>query len=292
VKTFLHAAVLLAALWLPPATAKLVEEVVRTPVTVTNIYGRPVTREIVVTLWRDDAMPAPHPVAVIGHGRSGNAQGRDAVKRSRYPTHAQWLASLGFLVAIPTRIGYGETGGEDVEYSGACSNRNYPPTFLAASAQLIAALNVARARPEASRTRGIVLGQSFGGAAAIGVASRNPPGVQAIVSFAGGGGGDPIGSPQEPCAPNRIERMFSGWGTFARIPTLWIYTENDMYFGARYPREWFDAFRDAGGVGEFVLFPPYGADGHLLFNEAPELWRPRVLEFLRANGFPELKEKR
>ncbi|MDO9166640.1 MAG: hypothetical protein Q7U13_11100, partial [Rhodoferax sp.] len=66
-------------------------------------------------------------------------------------------------------------------------------------------------------------------------------------------------------------------------------TENDQWMGPKYPREWFDAFKAKGGVGEFVLFPPNGKDGHGLFSNAPDVWRPRALEFLRANGYPDLK---
>lgn len=42
-------------------------------------------------------------------------------------------------------------------------------------------------------------------------------------------------------------------------------------------------------MGEFVLFPPNGRDGHPLFTQDPEVWRPKALSFLRANGYPELK---
>ena len=67
---------------------------------------------------------------------------------------------------------------------------------------------------------------------------------------------------------------------------LWIYTENDMYFGPTYPREWFDAYVAAGGKAQLVQFPPRGDDGHLLFSRFPEDWQPRVSEFLDAHGFP------
>ena len=115
------------------------------------------------------------------------------------------------------------------------------------------------------------------------------PGVVATINFAGGGGGNPATQPQEPCAPNRLKRMFADYGRSARIPTLWVYTENDQWFGPKYPREWFDAFKAGGGVGEFVLFPPNGKDGHYLFTQDPEVWRPKAMAFLRANGYLDLK---
>jgi len=113
--------------------------------------------------------------------------------------------------------------------------------------------------------------------------------VQATINFAGGGGGNPKTKPQNPCAASSLERMFASYGKTARTPTLWIYTENDMYFGPKLPKEWFDAFKAAGGTGEYTLFPALGDNGHGLFSLAPEVWKPRVLEFLRANGYPNIQ---
>ena len=120
------------------------------------------------------------------------------------------------------------------------------------------------------------------------MAALNPPNVQAAINFAGGSGGEPEGSPQKPCAASSLKRMFASYGKTARTPTLWVYTENDMFFGPKLPKEWFDAFKAAGSTGEFALFPANGNDGHGLFVQAPDVWKPRVLEFLKANGYPAL----
>jgi hypothetical protein len=56
--------------------------------------------------------------------------------------------------------------------------------------------------------------------------------------------------------------------------THWALTENDQWFGPKYPRAWFDAFKADGGVGEFVLYPPKGKYGHYLFSPDTEVWRP------------------
>jgi len=268
--------------------AKLVEEVTRVPVKVSNAYGKELTQDIVVTLFHDDALPKPYPVLVLGHGRAPDAQGRAALGRARYSANARWLTRLGFLVAVPTRIGYGESGGEDVEDTGDCRRKNYPPGYAAAAAQTLQVLDAVRQRPDVARDKTIILGQSFGGATSIAVAALDPPGVQAAINFAGGGGGNPKTQPQNPCGPGLLERMFAGYGQTARLPTLWIYTENDMYFGPKLPKQWFDAFKAAGGSGDYLLFPANGDDGHPFFTRAPELWQPAVLGFLRAHGYPEL----
>lgn len=272
------------------AQAKLVEEVIRVPVKVVNGYGKEVTQEIVVTLFREDSAPRPYPVLVLNHGRAPDAQGRAAVGRVKYSANSRWLTSLGFLVAVPTRVGYGESGGEDVEDTGDCQRKNYPPGYAASTAQTLQVLEAVRQRKDVAPDRAVVLGQSFGGATSIAVAALNPPGIQAAINFAGGGGGNPKTMPQRPCAPALLERMFGGYGATARMPTLWIYTENDMFFGPKLPRQWFDAFKAAGGTGDYLLFPAHGDDGHPFFTRAPELWQPAVLGFLRAQGYPQLSQ--
>ena len=113
----------------------------------------------------------------------------------------------------------------------------------------------------------------------------NPPGVVAAINFAGGSGGDPKGRPQNPCSQPALERTFQTYGAQAKVPMLWVYTENDMYFGPQLPRQWHAAFTKAGGKASFVQFPPHGEDGHSLFTRFPQVWQPAVSEFLDANGF-------
>ncbi|MEO7391837.1 MAG: dienelactone hydrolase family protein, partial [Ramlibacter sp.] len=191
----------------------------------------------------------------------------------------------GFIVAVPTRIGYGVTGGEDVEDSDPCDRKNYSAGFSVASEQIVAVLEAVQRRPDAAKDRAAVIGQSYGGAASLAVASLNPPGVKAVINFAGGSGGNPKSRPMRPCSPQQLERVFRDYGKTARVPTLWIYTENDQYFGPTHPRKWFDGFVKAGGSAEFVQFPPIGEDGHQLFNLYPEVWKPKVVAFLEAQGF-------
>ena len=101
-----------------------------------------------------------------------------------------------------------------------------------------------------------------------------------MINFAGGSGGNPVERPGNPCGAGLLQDLAGDYGKTSRVPTLWIYTENDKFWGSRYPKNWFEAFRGSGGVGEFVQHPPNGDDGHSLFTRAPALWQPIVERFL------------
>jgi hypothetical protein len=63
------------------------------------------------------------PFLVLNHGRPANAAAFAAMPRQRYPANAQYFVAQGFVVFIPTWVGYGPTGGDDVEYSGPCQGK-------------------------------------------------------------------------------------------------------------------------------------------------------------------------
>jgi dienelactone hydrolase len=283
-RIFVAAASLLAAA--SSTQARLREEQIDVPVKVQDGYGKTIEHTIKVTVFADDANPKPAPVLVLNHGRASDPEDRVKLGRARYTDASRYLVTRGFIVAVPTRIGYGVSGGEDVENTGPCNRKNYPPGYAAAAQQTLAVLEAMRQRPDAAKDRAVVMGQSYGGAAAVTIAALNPPGVQAAINFAGGGGGNPKTQPQRPCGPQLLERMFGNYGKTARIPMLWVYTENDMYFGLTLPREWHQAYVAAGARAQFVQFPPQTEDGHLLFSRHPGLWQPRVAEFLDSVGFP------
>jgi len=278
---------ILPMMCLPSADARIVQEQTQVAVRVKDAQGETVERKITVGVFYEDSAPRPHAVLVLNHGRSPKASERASVSVAQMASAARWLTSLGFLVAVPIRVGYGVSGGPDVEYSGGCDKKIYPPVYQTAAAQTLAVLEAMRSRTDTARDRAIVMGQSFGGTTAITLAAMVPTGVQAAINFAGGGGGNRA-TPQNPCAQDHLLQLFSDYGKTARMPTLWIYSANDQLWGPTLPRTWFNAFRAAGGAGEFAPFPPVGEDGHLLFSRAPQLWQPRVLEFLRPLGYKPL----
>jgi dienelactone hydrolase len=273
--------VFLAAPWPAGARAsELTERVLKVPVKLEDMYRKVIEREITVTVFQQ-AGGAPYPLMVLSHGRAPDSAGRQNLGRARYPEASTHFASLGYSVWVPTRIGYGVSGTDlDPENSGACGSMVYPPAYAAATEQVLQVIAYAKQLPEIDGTRIVSVGQSFGGATSIALAARNPAGLVAAVNFAGGGGGDPRTRPGQPCEPFRLAEMFGGYGKSARIPTLWIYAENDRFFAPRYVKSWHEAFRSQGGRGELVLLPPFGEDGHLLFVRGMAVWQPIVERFL------------
>jgi dienelactone hydrolase len=192
------------------------------------------------------------------------------------------FASLGYSVWVPARIGYGASGGdEDPEDTGSCATKHYEPGYRVAANQTLQVIEYAKNRPDIDGRRVIALGHSFGGMTSIAVGARNTSGIVAAVNFAGGGGANPGTRAGEPCAAEQLRQLFGAYGQSSRIPTLWIYNENDRWFGPQYTKAWFDAYRSNGGTGEYILFPPHGNDGHNFVTRGIALWRPIVESFLK-----------
>ena len=189
------------------------------------------------------------------------------------------------MVLVPTRVGYGVSGGPDVENSGRCNSRDFATVAATAAEQTVAILKTARKLPYVDLRRGLVVGQSFGGMTTIALAARGLPGLVGAINFAGGAGGNPREHPEKPCSAERLAALYRSYGEVAQVPTLWLYSENDRYWGKQLPRQWFRGFVEAGGKGRFVQLPAYQDNGHGIFSGNPGAWRPAFERFLAELGF-------
>jgi pimeloyl-ACP methyl ester carboxylesterase len=131
----------------------------------------------------------------------------------------------------------------------------------------------------------IVVGQSAGGWGAIALSSQNPSSVRAIITFAAGRGGRVSGKPNNNCAPDKLVEATAAFGKTSRIPMLWLYSENDTYFGPVLAERMHEAFTAAGGDAEYHMLPPVGGDGHFLIHSADAMpqWTSLVLDFLKRH---------
>ncbi len=268
----------------PPPAADLHEQVLSLPVSVKNAWGREFSGNIAITVFKP-AGTGPFPLVVMNHGRA-IAERRAQQGRQRFEPLARYLVSKGFTVFVPTRLGYGQTYGQaDPEDAGSCQALKPEPIATAAADQALAAVELARSLPWVDVSRWVVMGQSVGGLTATAVAWRKPPGLVAAINFAGGTGGNPDTRPGNPCSPQALERLWGRQAGAAGVPMLWIYWQNDLYWGADWPRRWAAAWQEGGGRVEFHQLPAAGKDGHSGLSIDMDHWVPLVEEHLARAGF-------
>jgi len=252
-------------------------------------------------LYRPEG-PGPYPLAVINHGSAFTVEDR------RRPTQAfveqsRWFVDRGFVVVVPSRRGYGSSDGTYAEGYGRCEDANYRLAGLETARDIWAVIDFMSKQAFVDGSRVVVVGHSAGGFGSLALASLNPPGVVGVINFAGGRGS--IGSDRV-CAPEHLRAAFSELGRSSKIPSLWLYSTNDGYFGPSLARAWYEAYVAAGGRAQFVELPPTGVaahqvfadpesvelspqgrDGHQLFADpgSLSLWTGAVGRFLSELGF-------
>ena len=260
------------------------EEVLRTPVTVTNMFGRQETRSMPVTVFRP-AGDGPHPLLVLNHGRAGGDK-RAAQGRARFENTARYLVGKGFVVMVPTRIGYWETYGDfDPEEYGSCSRPNYGPRHKAVVDQVLATVALAKTLPFVDASRWVVAGVSVGGVTAVATVGRNPPGLVGGINFSGGSGGNPDATPGRPCRPDILGKEWEILAKTATAPMLWLYWQNDLYWGEEVPQQWHQAWVGAGAKADFKSMAAIATDGHFGMDRDMDHWLPLVDVFLNDLGF-------
>jgi dienelactone hydrolase len=261
------------------AAGQIIEQTIAVPVQIPMPGGLAVRQEIAVKIVREPG-EARRPFLLLLHGRGVDPADRSAMSLQAYPANSRYFAAKGFVVLIPTRVGYGVSGGPDVEYTGTCEFKRFDEGVAAAVSETRQVLQYAERLAYLDPDRGIVMGESFGGLVAIAVAASDVRGVLAAVNFSGGDGGDVRRHIAEPCRPDQLAETFADYGRNNQRPTLWLYSSNDRFWGPVYPKEWFAAFTRAGGRGQFVALPKDKNNGHYIFNRNPPVWRPPVESFL------------
>ena len=279
--------ILILFLFCNSSFARIIEEIIEVPVSVSNsnFSNNPkFEQKITVTIWRDDSVKKL-PYLLFSHGRAGTDQERGKFGRSSEKRNSEYFVSKGFAVILPTRIGYGVSGGPDADYSGACGNKNYLEARKVAIDQSKQVLNHVFDFSYIDRTKGIVVGQSVGGFTTIGLSAENISGLKGAINFAGGDGGDPIKSAEKPCGDYLIKDTFVNYGASNKVPTLWLYSVNDKFWGEQLPKDWFAAFQKSGGKGQFISLPAYKEDGHSIFRGDLNAWKNDFEKFIKEVGF-------
>lgn len=225
--------------------------------------------------------PGTYPLAVLNHGSPRDAAARAKMAPQNMNRHAMEFVRRGWAVAVLMRRGYGKSGGGWVEGIGDCGNPNYMRSGAVSAVDLRAAFAHLAKRPDIDSTKMISIGESAGGFASIALTADPPRGLVAAINFAGGRGSQ---RPDEVCNANGLVAAFAAFGKKSRIPMLWVYAENDRFFNAALSRRFSEVFTAGGGTIEFIMHPPFGEDGHNLFNNGLSLWTPYVDAFLKKQN--------
>jgi dienelactone hydrolase len=243
-----------------------------------GIFG---TNQLEMTLMLPPGA-GPFPVMVFNHGDVSLDDPSVRHKRRVRSTTVAWeFLRHGIAVAVPARRGIALSEGI---YPGGFGRYDADPTYKARfhAQDILAALDYLRSRPKIDAQRIILAGQSAGGYSIMYIASTNPSGVIGAVDFSGG---RTDATSQE--GPAHLHwTMINGFeelGRTTRIPTLWVFAENDSKYTASTIRAAHEAYVRAGGKARLLLHPPIAGDGHFIYNR-PETWRGPLQDFLREIG--------
>ncbi|MBR0852227.1 invasion associated locus B family protein [Bradyrhizobium diazoefficiens] len=290
-KRLLIAWTLLACLPTSPSPATA-EDAAASPRIQEEIWGLPFPLPLLAFVVRPVG-DGPFPLVIMNHGISLGAQERTFFPTIEFRAAAQWFANRGYVVVSPVRYGASSLDDKDqglygsvFAHVGSCDNPNFRGPGLAIATLNEWVIDYMSKRKFVQPGKVVVVGQSGGGWGSIALASRNPSSVQAVITFAAGRGGRVDGKPNNNCAPDKLVAATGEFGRTARVPMLWIYAENDTYFGPALTRRMHDAFAAAGGNAEYRMLPPFGGDGHFMIDspDAVPIWSPLVSQFLEKHA--------
>ncbi len=220
-----------------------------------------------------------YPVVIISHGTSVDPYTRTHT-RFAYTNASEYFLKKGFVVVVPMRRGYaGSDGAWITDGIGSCSNPDYSSAAREASKDMAAVISYIKSLPYADAQSILLVGTSTGGFISLAAASLNIEGVIGAINFAGGHGGSSRSEHSgHACNEQRLIETMGSFGK-ARVPTLWVYSENDNFFRPELAKEMFEDFLRNGGRGKLVIAPPFG---HSLLGreDGIAIWASYADEFL------------
>jgi dienelactone hydrolase len=224
----------------------------------------------------------PYPLAVISHGSPGAALRRDMTPYGYY-RQAIEFARRGFAALVVMRRGNGDSGGEAAEAHSCCSVLTFLRSAKSGADDIRTAIAAMKSRADVTTKGMIAVGVSAGGLATVALTAAPPPGLAAAINFAGGvrrtsPGSTGIHNDDDETA---LVSAFKTLGKTSRTPMLWVYAENDAFFGPDLAHRMLAAFGASGGRAQLIDAPAFGTDGHALFGGGIWIWTRMVDDFLR-----------
>lgn len=253
-----------------PLDARLNEQVIMVPA------GDGLREALETTVFRP-AGPGPFPLLLMNHGKqAGPAR---LQQRERFIYMATEFVRRGYAVMLPMRAGFARSTG--AYRDAGCDMLG---NAQGQARDMLAALAYARRQSWVDPQRIVVAGQSYGGMAALALATRVLPGVRGVLNFSGGLRVDMPGCDWQ----GALAKTFATLGAYNHIPSLWLYGANDSYFGPALAQRLFRSFTGSGGQAELVAYGPFKRDAHLTLGsrDGVAVWLPATERFLQSIGMP------
>ncbi|PRX34156.1 dienelactone hydrolase [Paraburkholderia sp. BL18I3N2] len=250
-------------------TAGLNEQIIRVPVDAAG------TVTLETTIYKPDGA-GPFPMIVFNHGKiPGDPHTQE---RSDPLPFAREFVRRGYVVVAPNRQGFGHSDGVyqqdgcDVEKNG-----------IGQAGDVAATVDFMSKQPYVDARHIVVAGTSHGGLATMAYGTEAAPGVRALINFSGG-------LRQDACSDwqGNLTRAFGAYGEKTKVPSLWMYGDNDSVWNAPLVAGMYAAYGAHGASAKMVDFGNYKNDAHRLVGDRDgvRVWWPTVEAFLAQVGMP------
>lgn len=219
----------------------------------------------------------PFPLVIFNHGSDGIPEIQSLYNHDQH-AGIYYFLSRGYAVASPMLRGYGGSGGQQSSHYGC----RLDATARDNAKDILAVVDQLPKVPRIDTRRIIVAGASYGGWNALAVGGMRDSRVKAVVNFYGGVRASMCEDGD--AALSRGARIF---GKTSRVPSLWLYGENDSLF----PRPLWEAMHRAyiigGGLAEIPLLGTFQKDAHgfLGASSSLDLFAAKLDAFLSRTGF-------
>ncbi len=236
------------------------------------------------------------PVTLVTHGAAGR-QSPLELDTSLMSGWVRNLAARGYLAVAVMRRGYGKSDGPAYRNDDAsCASPDLRSYADAQADDLAAALRVIAERPDADMSTVIGIGHSAGAVVILDLAARSEVELRALVNVSGGiflyeagvdlAPGDAFAN----CASYKsaMEDALAEFATRIHAPTLWLYAENDPFFGPEIATDWVNLWRSHGATADLEILPSYRKSGHRMFiqPEGQTILLSSLDRFLKRSQLP------
>jgi dienelactone hydrolase len=219
----------------------------------------------------------PFPLVIMNHGKSyGDAREQ---KRYRPIAAAREFVKRGFVVAVPMRLGFGNSGGSYFQSGCDLTKDGYKQ-----SESIDAALRELVKLPYIKSDQVLIVGHSYGGfiGMAYGATQTAVP-IKGLINFAGG-----LKKSTGSCLWDlSLTKAFTEYGKNTKVPSLWIYSENDSLFKPDLVNRLNRSYSSGGAKTEVKILGPFKEDGHKFFDdpEGVRMWSSEIDDFIKRLGF-------